>query len=252
MYLTKTIVFAGVAVVASSAAGGLVDAPDGLNIEVAWGPGNSWRSQDNPSSITEVTERPNGDIVVRGHWDHSDWGADWEIVLGTESGSERGGARGAGFAYISNNFVVTNVAPNAQNFVVTVTQAEAPIGTPSFITGSHSGSVSDANGSGSAELSSSGSLPFYEAFIDGTSVRTLFDAPQSINAGAFLTESYGPESFVNEPGGSGVLATVGISNFFRLSPGDDATMVSTFAVVPTPGTISLLAVAGLAGVRRRR
>jgi len=72
------------------------------------------------------------------------------------------------------------------------------------------------------------------------------------DAGAFLTESYGPESFVNEPGGSGVLATVGITNYFRLSPGDDATMVSTFAVVPAPGTISLLAVAGLAGVRRRR
>ena len=251
MNIVQMTVFCGAAAIASSASAGLVGVPEGLNLQVNWG-GNTWNVADNPEAITDVVTDQDGDMTVVGQWMVAgEFQAEWTIEISNEPGT-RGGQRGANFAFISNSFSVTNLTGVDQDFMIMVSQAEAPIGPPTSITGSNSGDVSDGDGVGGATLSSIPGMPFYEALMDGVGVRTLFDAPQSIVAPQFLTNSYGPSSFVNEANANGVTASVGIINRFRLSSGDDAGMVSTFAVVPTPGTISLLAVAGIAGVRRRR
>lgn len=251
MKTVYTTAFIGAFAIAASATAGTI-IPSGLNVEVSWSAG-TWSIWDNPESIQEVHDMPNGDIQIVGSWTAaSNFDADWTITIGEDANADRGGSRGAGFAFISNNFSVTNLTAIPQDFTISVSQAEAPIGAPTQITGSNVGEVGDGDGIGGGTLESTPGMPFYEALMDGVGVRTLFDAPQTVIAGQFLTQSYGPDSFIGEANANGVSASVGITNRFRLSAGDRAGMTSTFAVIPTPGTTALLAITGFAAIRRRR
>ena len=250
--ISSAMLIGAFGIAATANAGTII--PNGLNLELSFG-GNSWSIWDNPESITDVVEDEGGDMHITGAWMvPGEFDADWSVTLGFngDDASHKGGTRGAGFAFISNNFSVVNLNGVPQDFVITISQVEAPIGAPTQITGSNVGEVGDGGGAAGGTLESTPGLPFYEALMDGVGVRTLFDSPQTVIAPQFLTQSYGPDSFIGEANANGVAASIGIVNRFRLSAGDRAGMTSTFAVIPTPGTTSLLAIVGFAAIRRRR
>lgn len=251
----KTVTYAAIGVLGVFVAGaeaGLT-VPDGFDLSVEFG-GNTWNISDNPEAIQDIIPTEDG-IQVIGAWSVSGmWAADWTITLeGTmadDDEASRGSGRGVGFAFVSNSFNLTNMSGSAQDFVVSISQMDMPIN-PTSISGSNSGNTGDGDGVGGSTLQTSTGLPFYEALIDGTPVRTLFDDPTTVTAPQGQTNSYGPGNFSNEAS-IALTTSIGIRNYFNLTPGDNAGMTSTFLVVPTPGAGALLAIAGLGVIRRRR
>src|SRR5690606_12806773 len=98
--------------------------------------------------------------------------------------------------------------------------------------------------------------PIYSAFIDGAQQHSLMDAAYSLTASPFSsnsdTETFGmPMPLV----GPDAINEIAVWLKFELSPGDTATVVGSFYVVPipAPASLPLLAAMGLfAGARRRR
>ena len=159
--------------------------------------------------------------------------------------------------FISYSFNITNVSGTTQTFDLSTS-----IGTsgshagPSLIRGSTSGSINDNNLDG-VTISTVAGSSLYSALVDGSAVRTLHDDPFSVffpvggtNIPTATTVDHGLGAYENIA--TGWNSSIGIRNHFTLTAGDTAQMVSTFEIIPTPGATALLAVAGVAAVRRRR
>ncbi len=162
--------------------------------------------------------------------------------------------------FVNNNFLMTNNGPNTQLFTVTVTQPIPPQTVDQFFASSATASVLDSNGNASATLAQSGTTPIYQAFINNAAgpFTLVLLPPQDSGmlpvtcaaAGCNATTSALPQAGAFAP----TLATsIGITLTFELSPGDTASVLSRFEVVPEPGT-ALLLLSGLLGlaVARRR
>jgi hypothetical protein len=160
---------------------------------------------------------------------------------------------------IAGNFAVTNTLGVAQIFTLIIDAPVAPVAPSSLMFGSSTISVSDANFSGAATLSTVGLTAGYNGRIDLLPVTPATDlftgAPYTLTAPAGGTIG-DTESFGVFPGsvpGPAVAGFLGIQHVFSLSAGDRATFNSTFhVVVPEPGTVLLigLGLAGLWVVRR--
>lgn len=218
---------------------------DGFRLMVSWA-NQVWNSGDNPGAWTK------GPAPTRPH----------PLAFGVDGNIDMMGVQ-VGYAlevdpdpFVSNSFSVTNNTGSTQQFMINLTIPISPALATTQISGSISGTVGDADGAvdgfgNGATVSTFGGMPYYFAEIDGVGVRQLYMDPQTHTAplagtNTISTLNYGPEASV------AANTTIGITNRFELTSGSSVTFTSTFLVIPTPGTMGLLAIAGVVAIRRRR
>lgn len=155
--------------------------------------------------------------------------------------------------FVLNNFLVTNTLGTPQVFSVFVGLPTA-LAAPNIISGNVRTSVIDGGFDG-ATISTVAAQPLYQAQIDFGTVATLQNDPFSVVAPAggsnTASATFGPSV-----SGVPVTTNIGVQLRFVLSPGDTASILSRFDVVPVPepstlALVSLLTVAAFV-IRGRR
>lgn len=153
------------------------------------------------------------------------------------------------------NYVVTNTTNATTTFTIT-NNALTTIGSPTFITGSITGTVTDLNGNGAtvglAVDQFNNPIPIYTGLIDGSSAKDLMTTnAASFTAGQFFSNNATPEFFVSLPAGP-VTQSIGITLTFTLTAGDSASFTSIFTVEPIPAPAGLALLGGVFAFGRRR
>ncbi len=160
--------------------------------------------------------------------------------------------------FVFNNFVVHNNMAATQTYVVGVLQPIPAQNVNQFIASSITTSVLDSDGNAgttAASVGQSGVIPIYQGQVNGVTQLSLLP-PVTVGAlpvtcnvnGCFATSAAGP---VSGPLGPILANSIGILLTFTLSPGDSASVLSRFEVVPEPGTAALLGLGLLALAVRR-
>ena len=148
------------------------------------------------------------------------------------------------------NATWTNNTMSVQTYTFSMTLPTI-FGAPNLIYGATTVGVID-NGMDGATLASAPGIAVYQAQIDGVTVGTLFDDPFSLSAAPMGVNQIGT-TFGWNPSNIAINTSMGIVHTFTLTPGDSASFLSRFdVVVPEPATVALLALGGLAVIRRRR
>jgi hypothetical protein len=157
--------------------------------------------------------------------------------------------------FVLNNLLVTNTLGTSQVFSVTV-GLPTTVSAPNMISGNVRTSVIDGGNDG-ATISTISGQALYQAQIDFGTVASLETDPFTLSAapGSSSTSSatFGPTA-----SGIPVASSIAVQLRFTLSPGDTASILSRFDVVPggvlpEPGTLTLSAfvLAFACGARRR-
>ena len=110
--------------------------------------------------------------------------------------------------------------------------------------------------SGGGSVASLAGTPLWQGLIDGSPVGNdaalFFDPFALVNASIGSSSSNANFGIPVPNAGPPVLNNIGIRISFSLTQLDQASITSVFNVVPAPGAIALLGVAGLTVRRRRR
>jgi hypothetical protein len=98
--------------------------------------------------------------------------------------------------------------------------------------------------------------PIWNYRLNGADVASLFDAPFQLG-GSDGPSTVSASNIGLNPGQTGplvgtVVTSMGIRLDFDLSPGERVTFNGAFFVIPAPGALALLGLAGMVGGRRRR
>ncbi len=159
---------------------------------------------------------------------------------------------------VSGTTAVTNNSGVTAHYTMIVTLAiTAPTTPSSLIGGSMQGGATDNNGDG-VTLATFTATSLYAAQIDGATVQTLYNDPQSFSAGGFLSVNVPQTSFgtpIPSQPAVAAFASIAIVYDFTLTANDSATFTSNFVVVPVPEpSTALLVGMGLLGmaISRRR
>jgi hypothetical protein len=215
---------------------------------------------DNLGDIVDVSELPDGDTLIEAESDIFGNEVDWEFILspslvdgpGGDPDEGRGGEpETPSVAFLSMAYTLTNNSTETSDFSVLAQAAFVGPGGVLPYEGSVSGSVGDGDGSG--ESATVAALPggsLYTAVINGADDESALNFPTSASAPQFETVPFGPGNVTGEL--NTPAASIGIRNEFQLTDGDFVTFTNTLAVLPTPGALGLLGVAGLAATRRHR
>ena len=178
-----------------------------------------------------------------GTWSTAMWDATWNLALDPDPGI-------SGVIGLTNNNATMMQAMTFNVSMATI--GYYPAG--SFMTGSSAITVTDANFSGSATMSTQTGVAMYTALIDGTQLipsGELFPDAYTLTATGLGAANSANTSFTSTTP-IALASSMGINHLFRLSPGDNATANSTFYVIPEPMTVSLLGLGALALLKRRR
>lgn len=150
---------------------------------------------------------------------------------------------------LSGNISLFNSTANTIDVFVQMILPVAVMGPASIIDGSAALTMT-SNGDGGS-MATTGSTDLWRAFMDGAEVASLFGSPYDLTNPGFGSlgdnQAFGPEA------GPGLSSTMAIELRFTLTPLDQASLTSVFAiqVVPSPATLLVLA-SGLVATRRRR
>ena len=132
---------------------------------------------------------------------------------------------------VSGSFTFTNLTPNDVNVSILLhLPINAPF-VPGLQSGSFSGSFKDQNNSGAASLQN----VTWDGLIDGSSTFNIFAFDASCSGsppgcmGSVFSIDPDPEIY-----GPGVSSSIGTEIALTLSAGDQATLNTTFEVVPVP------------------
>lgn len=184
--------------------------------------------------------------VWNGNWSANGASVSWSGVPATWNGSSM---------TLGGNFVIRNTTATTQSFVIDVMlPGSFAAGTEWLVGGSAAGSMVNLSPL-TGRLISNG--PMWTASFDNTTVGSLF-SNVSASVDPFFTGSIGSQSFGNpipgQPFTGGISSAARIRLSLSLTAGMEATVTSSFAAqfVPAPGAIALMAVAAIAGSRRRR
>ncbi len=192
------------------------------------------------NQVGEVTEGTDGTLRWTGSMTNTElgWGLDWDFEVN-------------GDPFITGVAGFTNLMGAAADFSFDLSTAStATIAAPT-VSGASTITVLDVNADG-ATMAALGGDSIYRAFIEATTEQTLFADPYSLVAPAggvnFDGTTWGPQA-----GSVGITIgdMFGIDHDFNLSAGDQATLNSSFFIVPEPATLSLLVLGGLLATRRR-
>jgi len=156
--------------------------------------------------------------------------------------------------FVTGTFTLTNETSAARDYVVDFSLPIEPPMAASLLAGQVAGTLTDANGSGSALLTSVGGGFIYSALADDVVVQGLMaNATQQVTVtngtSSFSGGSFG---FPTPVAGPAMNLTIGIRFAFSLSAGDSVSFSSVFVANPVPGPASLMVAAIFGGVRRRR
>jgi hypothetical protein len=185
---------------------------------------------------------------------YEDPDAQWDLDYHWEYDSDTTLSPGTGGASAFATFGLTNNTGGFETFTVTAFVPLLQVLSDVSTAGDVEGSLADSNFDGSSLLTDSGK-EIYGGLIDSTVWLTLMDDPFSFAAPPFGSDEFGP--FAGAGAGPALADTdIGIEITFDLSPGDSVQFTANFIVegmvVPAPGAVALLGLAGLAGTRRRR
>lgn len=153
---------------------------------------------------------------------------------------------------ISGNFAVTNNTAVTQTFTLNISMPTVFVAGATTIFGGSAISINDSDISGLATLGTAPGTSIYRAKVDGAVVHSLYAPGYSLAASfPFPVTNSDSLSYAFLPGPAGVAVDIGIDHTFTLSPGDRATINSTFVIIPEPATLSLLAFGVVAIIRRK-
>jgi hypothetical protein len=145
----------------------------------------------------------------------------------------------------------TNLLPGTSNFTYNISSLSSVSFASPTVSGASTISVLDTNNDG-ATMGAPVGGSIYDAFIVASTQQTLFDDPFSLVAPAQGVNqtgtAWGPQAST-VPLAIGDL--FGINHSFTLTSQDQATVNSSFFVVPTPASLGILVLGGIAVTRRR-
>src|SRR5262249_11494282 len=134
--------------------------------------------------------------------------------------------------FVLNNILVTNTTASTQIFSVTVGLPTSPFAAPNQIKGNITTSVIEG-GLDTATVASVPGNPIYKGQIDFNPVATLQNDPFSLTTS---TPPAASAAFGPTPNAVTVTSNIGIQLIFSLTPGDTASILSRFDVVPEPAS----------------
>ncbi|MEZ4218572.1 MAG: PEP-CTERM sorting domain-containing protein [Myxococcota bacterium] len=159
--------------------------------------------------------------------------------------------------FITNNFTVTNNTAATLTYTIAVSSPIPAFNADEIVQSTIQLRLLDSNGIGGALVTSSAGTDVYEAFVNGSKALGLLTDPFSLSctdpidctingtaAAGVASQAFGPA----------VATSIGLTITFDLTPGNSASILSRFELVPEPGTALLVGIGlvGLAGARRHR
>ncbi|HVZ94147.1 MAG TPA: hypothetical protein VG797_06525 [Phycisphaerales bacterium] len=207
--------------------------------------GSSYAASANPGSWTAGL-LPNGDTVVHGEFEAASWSIVYDLVFSDDFVDDD--------PLVTSNYNVINTSGDTLGFDTLTTLFVGPMPT-NKMRGSISGSVGDNTLLGdTATMSAYLDSPAYRALVDGVSVQTLLDPFAGVTTLPNGTEVVGPEDF-GVPAyipGPAINTSIAIRNMFMITADDSVGLQSTLNLVPAPGAVALMGLAGLVATRRRK
>lgn len=167
------------------------------------------------------------------------WELDWNLDIDTDP-------------QVTGVTGLTNLMPGTANFTFNISALSTVAIAAPTVNGASTITVLDTNGTG-ASMSALAGGSIYDAFIAASSQQTLFNDPFSLVAPPsgidFAGTSWGPQASTVP---LNVGDQFGINHSFSLTGLDQATVNSSFFIVPEPATFGIVAFGGMMLVLRRK
>jgi hypothetical protein len=174
----------------------------------------------------------------QGGLENAAWTMSWDCVVNEDP-------------FVDATINVTNNSNVVQTFWVYMPLAINPAIPGGTIMNGSVSAVLSANTFDGATLTSNPGFAVYEAFIDGSSVASMWN-PYALAAIPF--GSANDNNQFNNAAGPAANTEIAIRLRFDLSPGDSASVTGIFEIqpIPAPAGLAVLALIGVCGSRRRR